>query len=364
METPSQRKNVAKLREKLNLVTKQHFNDIEATLQVGNVFSKSSFSSSEDFQLIKIYALKKFFVSKFIYIGQTDDINLDLVEEYLFQWGRVAIVKYNNNYLIGNFYTSKYSYNFEPKEIKFIPALKYHKAKWKDENDISKGKKIKKTDYLSNGQIFTVGKDAVIINNSCGFYAHQDKIIFTPYFKVMELLDDLKKVYDRILLDVQASRSFLTVPADVSDEVYENLYDAIINGSPIAKLGDTAGMGRDPLELFKINNILLDFKEIINPLIDAFNFIWEQILTIMGGETNKNEKKKERLVPLEIEVNNTFSKGINETERRYRQKGLDVLNKIFGLQISCVLREEQEKQEEIALEQNNEINIDEQASNS
>jgi len=64
-----------------------------------------------------------------------------------------------------------------------------------------------------------------------------------------------------------------------------------------------------------------------------------ELLNILGIETNPSEQKKERLITDEVNANNEFSFFSNEMFLIYRQKATNELNKKYGLNVVVKKRE-------------------------
>lgn len=166
---------------------------------------------------------------------------------------------------------------------------------------------------------------------------------FSPYFKVMEMLDHLEIVYQLQMNNAIMGRSILTVGPNSSDEYVTKMITKLLKLDPVIKLG-AADKGGVPTDTGF--NRIQDFKDRTNELITYYNFIWDQIQTIVGMDSNAMPNKREREINAEIEVNNSESDAINAIELRYRREGLKMIKKVFKLditvQMSDIIKPKQE----------------------
>ena len=332
----TQKQKVNQLKKTINAFTSGDFKEFDRLNRQGDSTTIPTLATSQ-YSYIKLAALKAFYVAKFNYIGDTDNLDTNLLDEHLFQYGTAAIVKMGKDeFAIGSYNVKKYDYNNKPKVITFIPIRELTKD-------------IKDQKALNNNQEFKVGEDVVIFNNSPSLFINGNNTIYRPYFRAWELLKDLNRVYTQIHNEVMTQRSMVSVPANTTDELYENLNAAIFSGKPIVKIGHSFGKGQKAYNGIETAE-LFDMKNRLKELQDTWHFIWEQILTIMGCDSNVNNLKRERQSEKEIMVNNDFSNGINEAEMRWRQKGFDMLSKTWGINISCALRVKEEEKEEKTFE--------------
>ena len=318
-----------------------------------DLLNGDTLTNSGAFQWLLFTNLKKFYISKFQYIGNTDDIDFLKMEEHLFRLGRVCIIKWGGKLVMGDYKLIKHDLDYTPEIVNFVPIADAYKQPKEGQKVIKKVLKDPK-DKRKN-MTFRVGKDCVIINNGPPFSPTSQNEGYTLYIKTLHMVQILSSIHNQLIINMKTARSVIAFPSNLDKKILQNIQNALLGSSPIIPLGDIdSEFLKEPLE-----KALLEFKDRTNEIIDTYNHYLEMTLSMLGCDSVKNEKKKERLTPIEIEVTNQFSRGINETERLYRQQGLDMFNKVFNLQISCVIRTEQKLKEMIAFEssmeqQNNE----------
>lgn len=77
---------------------------------------------------------------------------------------------------------------------------------------------------------------------------------------------------------------------------------------------------------------------------DMIEWYWNQWNLLCGSGGNANADKKERLLVDEVNANNESSESYTDNCIQYIQQGLDILNKVAGLNIKCVTSHQQEEQ--------------------
>ena len=324
-----------RLFSKLGLITEKDFNAIEGMHTTTN-FNVGIVETGAHYINNWALALKSFYIARFKYEGYKDtDIDIPLIENYLWTWGRVAVVKFGGKCLIGGFKIKGVDYNNNITKIVFFPISSYSEP-------AKKRKPLAKT--------FTVGKDCVVIQANTGFWLN-NKFIYSPFLRTNPLLHELFKVRQQLFNNLYTSRSVIGVPYGASKKLLEEINDALYSGSPIVKLGDNfrkSNAGATSVQKAE----LFDFTDRTAQLIEMHNHLWEEVQSLLGIRTNANANKKERQISSEIDVNNALSDKITESSLIYREKALKILNKIFGTNITVEIEKTEEETDETANEQN------------
>lgn len=145
--------------------------------------------------------------------------------------------------------------------------------------------------------------------------------------------EDLAETKQISMINVKAQKNpWVMVANDKNLFSLKNLYAKIENGDPLVIIEE----GLDP-EAIKVH--LTPTPYVADKLADLRDTIWAESLTFMGIK-NANNTKKERLISDEVNSNNEQTTSSLNMWLAERQRACDLINKLFGLNVSVKVRSE------------------------
>lgn len=239
----------------------------------------------------------------------SDEVNFEIIESRLFTWGKCAVIRINEKFIIGSFTQQGRDYNGDISVIRFVNL---------------KGK------ALGN---YRVGENCVLLFADTYFMLPSVKNWFGPLWRSFGMIAHLAIVYNEIVENITKAKTKVFTNIGASDEAIQSVNDALISNNNVIQIASPDGVKGTGSKVFQS----VDFKDRTAELWENYNSIWSEIKSGLGLKVNSSPMKKERQINKEISVDNSIGESYLECALKQRQKGADELNRVFNLNISVKL---------------------------
>lgn len=255
-------------------------------------------------------SLVRGFSSLFEYDGLPEEIEPEVFDMFLNQSGRMKIIKVGSKF---------YGVHITPKKFD-------NQGRWIETTIIEP--------WLPtlSGKTTEKFKNVEFRNNVLG-----ESLIRTvhPY---IEMIDDV--MWNMDINQKILSGKFQYIIDETSNlgdnkEELNSLSQELVNGQPVIliKKSMTNTDGQSPLQSIIVQDATDSF-------IKTFKTMRSEMLNVIGIPNNNQEDKKERSISSEIDIQNIIESSILEDMLKWRQKGIDKCNEVFGWNASVKLRED------------------------
>lgn len=168
--------------------------------------------------------------------------------------------------------------------------------------------------------------------------------------KVMPYIDRLDYLWATMGINQALSRVQLAARCSRNNyDVYKRMLERLLDKK------DPLLLVRDKTQLEGIE--IQDFH--VEYMCDRywydFDKTFTQLLTVLGIKSNFASQKKERLISAEVDANDEVIAYLRDSYLRYREEGINAVNKLYGLNIDVMLGS--------AFEVDNPFSVDESAQN-
>lgn len=315
---------IRELIDKLRIFTSKDLEVDETLNTFGNI--PTGVQMNQEIYNSYLISAKQYYLSRFLYTNNVK-LDIDILDDTLFHWGRCAVVKYGDSLIVGRYSVIEYDFNRRPFKIVVIPRnspaklnkINLKKYSLKDIKD--------KDNNKEKPQTFTVGLDAVIFDVIPTFWVGL-KTNFGAYFLIDPLLKRMATIWEMLDKNLILGRTFISVPATTDKDVVKQMENVLLSTNSILQFGNNSTSTVAPS--LKDNTDTINFTERSEILISEFMFCWEQVKTFLGCPTNANSMKAERQITQELSANNAFSDYVADWEFNQRKQAVDQLNTVFG----------------------------------
>lgn len=260
----------------------------------------------------------------------SDELDMKYAENQLFWQGAVAVFKmYDYTSDTEKFFTlpfivEKYDYLMFPKTVKPIFPNKEVPTK-----------------------SLTVGKDCVILYSSYNSFFTANMWMFGKLYQLWNRFNELVTIYNEIKNNTLLTRERLLIPATTQDDQnFDSLVQQFLLGDPILKIDPKS---LETLALQGLNlkgSSFIPFKDRTVELWTNFQNTWNMIKEIAYVPHNAgNSSKKERMIVDEVNADNCLVESGITTMLDYREKFCKDMKKVFGIDLSVVVRSREESEE-------------------
>lgn len=175
------------------------------------------------------------------------------------------------------------------------------------------------------------------INNSVIIY---NNALRTPSIRDSKLYAKRLANFDRVIdVNVSSQKTPLLIRCDEKERLsLQNLYMKY-DGNQYVIFGDR-NLSNNPLEV-----VSTEAPFVADKIYDLKIKYWNEMLTFRGI-SNVNIQKKERLISDEVTRSQGGTMASRYSSLNARQRGCDLINKMFGLDIKCNFREDFREQDD------------------
>jgi hypothetical protein len=164
----------------------------------------------------------------------------------------------------------------------------------------------------------TNDKDSVIIYNNF--------VRDTPHTRIMTFAKRIYNIERTIDINIHAQRTpFLIKTSKKQEFTVRNLYQKYNEFEPLIVVDDD-------MDMSKLGVIQTNAPFIADKLEEQKRKLWNECLSYIGIENNFSEKN-ERLTQNEVMISNGLAIACRNSKLQSRQKAVEKINKMFGLQI-------------------------------
>lgn len=301
-----------------NEILKRNFSEIGGTsINVQTQFNPDifghefgTFAQSLFFHIMSSYS------SLFKWENLPEGMTSQEIESRLFLFGRLKLIKVGRKYLWVRYVTQKWDYRGKAISSRIVepwlPKL--------------------------NGKSPELFQNVEIWNDLRGVGV---------LWKIRELLNNLDQTYESLMSNVRllsGKAVYMTNETNSGDDdmqtsmhggeyvesqVERELNAWFQNGNAVKALTSDMTSNGDLLPV-----VPLQFQDSISSFIETSQHLMNQLLNIIGIESNNVEGKKERLITDEIEIQNRLQNQQLDTMLAFRRNAVDEINSLFGLNIT------------------------------
>jgi hypothetical protein len=250
----------------------------------------------------------------FEYEGLPEEINERALKLGLFLFGKLVFYKIGDKYLVQNFsYTDKLDWYYVPKNGRVVnPWLPIGHQNWE----------------------FEVDKECVIWNSTPDIYTFRNhSVVSDLVFKTATQLSENDMSYYCIQRNHRLI-AIITAQDDKQKAEANRILEHMYNADP------EMVMKEDLVNRIQVNPIAMNAtRSPLTELIEFHQFILANFYHAFGINSNYN-LKREQLNSNEITVNEDVMRLNIEDMLQSRQKGIEKINEIYGLNIRVSLNEE------------------------
>lgn len=250
----------------------------------------------------------------FEYDGLPEEINERAFKLGLFLFGKLVFYKIGDKYVVQNFsYTDKLDWYYVPKNGRVVnPWLPIGHQNWE----------------------FEVDKECVIWNSTPDIYSfRQHSIVADLIYKTATQLSENDMSYYCIQRNHRLI-AIITAQDDKQKAEADRILEHMYNADP------DMVMKEDLVNRIQVNPVALNgTRSPLTELIEFHQFILANFYHAFGINSNYN-LKREQLNSNEITVNEDVMRLNIEDMLQSRQKGIDKINEVYGLNIRVHLNEE------------------------
>lgn len=154
---------------------------------------------------------------------------------------------------------------------------------------------------------------------------------------MMLFAERLTKIEQSLQVNINAQKTPVLIRCDdKTKQSLETVYAQYEGNSPV--IFANKSLGDKPLEVLSTSAPFVSDK-----LREEKRSVWNEALEFLGINTNPSDKKKERLISVEVEANNEQIDIQALTMLSMRQKACEDINEKYGLDVSVSLRVEELK---------------------
>lgn len=290
------------------------YKEVEGYLSAESLLKASGVSNTstvEDTNRIGIILNDKIFttvIGLFDYENLPEELPFEVLEDFLYYNGKCVFFQ-----LAGKYYVSKYS---------------------SDGRIDVYGRPLKVQPMFANGRVVgykEVDKNCVIMKNS--------PTAFSTFLSITPYLDRLSLNWEMAMQRLRVSMTKWLVQTDQKDvgQVRAELTKLINGNGFVAVTKKTL----DKIEQFPFFS---EFKA--SEIWEDYNNTLAHMYSSLGIESNFNEDKKERMIVDEVNISNAKTNTLVDAMFKQRQSDIDKINKMFGLDIKLVLKNNFKEEEE------------------
>ena len=178
---------------------------------------------------------------------------------------------------------------------------------------------------------FFKAKDCVLIRNN--------PLEKSTESTILTYAERLAEIDRTIEINIKAQKTPLLIRCDdKTKSSLEAVYNQYNGNKPV--IFGVKSLGDKPVEVLSTGAPF-----VANLLREEKRAIWNEVLEYLGFNTNPSDKKKERLVTIEVESNNEQIDIQCLTMLASRRKACEEINKKYGLNVSVSLRVDDFKEE-------------------
>ena len=183
---------------------------------------------------------------------------------------------------------------------------------------------------------YAIGYNEVVDRDKCVIIRNNPLEKSTDSTMIL-FAERLAEIEMTLAVNINAQKTPILIRTDEKTRFsLEKLYEQYNGNKPV--VFGSKSLAEKPLEVLKT-----DAPFVSDKLREEKRAVWNEALEFLGINTNPSDKKKERLINVEVEANNEQIDIQALTMLAARQKACDEINKMFGLDVKVSLRVEELK---------------------